>query len=664
MSNFQFLLPEWPGVHEDAAKAEQSMLADPRTACFYARRALEATVKWVYKADGGLRLPYRDNLSALLHEPSFKQTVTEAVFQKAKLINSIGNRAVHESRPVPASASDVAVRELFHICYWLAHTYARGAKPSPSLVFDASLIPSASPAPIQTAAKLQELEGGLHERDEKLTELLTGREALDAELVRLRAEVAAAKKANEQVVDDHDYSEAQTRDYFIDMLLHEAGWPVDQERDREFPVTGMPNATGEGFVDYVLWGDDGRPLAVIEAKRTKKDAKIGQRQAELYANCLEARFGQRPVIFYTNGYEHWLWDDVNYPPRAVQGFFTKDELELMIQRRHSRKSLTSAEINSSIVERYYQTRAIRRISEVFEDGRERKALLVMATGAGKTRTVIALVDLLMRCNWAKRILFLADRVALVNQAVGAFNAHLPDASPVNLITDKTGDGRVFVSTYPSMMGLIDELKDGRRRFGPGHFDLIVIDEAHRSVYQKYRAIFDYFDSLLVGLTATPKDEIDHQHLLALRPRAGRADGRLLSSRTQSRTDSWSRPIHGQYQSSSRVRASGTPTSPRRRRSDGMPPSGTRTTRARTGRVAPSALNSWLFNEDTVDKVARSPDDAWTDGRRRRPDRQDDHLREEPGARTSSSFNGSTPTIPSSRAHSHAPSIIACRTLRV
>src|SRR5207249_7606498 len=178
------------------------------------------------------------------------------------------------------------------------------------------------------------------------------------------------------------------------------------------------------------------------------------------------------------------------------------ELELLIQRRPSRKELSREAINDAIVERYYQTRAIRRIGEAFERDRDRKALVVMATGAGKTRTVIALCDLLMRCNWAKRILFLADRVALVNQAVNAFKAHLPDASPVNLVTEKDGEGRVFVSTYPTMIGLIDETRDGLRRFGVGHFDLVVIDEAHRSVFQKYRAIFDYFDSLLVGLTAT------------------------------------------------------------------------------------------------------------------------------------------------------------------
>jgi type I restriction enzyme R subunit len=320
--------------------------------------------------------------------------------------------------------------------------------------------------------------------------------------------VTAAKKASAALLDTHDYSEAETRKYIIDLLLHEAGWPLDQKQDREYPVTGMPNQHNKGFVDYVLWGDDGRPLAVVEAKRTTKSVHIGQQQAKLYADCLETQFGRRPVIFYTNGYAHWLWDDTRYPAREVQGFYKKEELELAMLRRTSRKSLATAPIDTSIVERFYQERAIRRIGEAFEKDHERKALIVMATGAGKTRTVIALCQQMMACNWAKRVLFLADRIALVNQAVGAFKVHLPDAAPVNLVTEKDTGGRVYVSTYPTMMGLIDETKDGLRRFGVGHFDLIIIDEAHRSVYQKYGAIFRYFDALLVGLTATPKDEID------------------------------------------------------------------------------------------------------------------------------------------------------------
>jgi type I restriction enzyme R subunit len=496
-------------LHDAASKAEALVQTDPRAACFYGRRALEAAMTWLYTYDAKLKLPYQDNLSALIHEPTFKAVAGEAIFTKVRVIQRQGNDAVHSARPVRQHDALQVVKELFHFTYWLAHTYARGDKPASGLVFNPDALPKNTALPKQTPDQLQRLEARLREKDDRLSELLSGKTELDAELVRLRAEVAGAKRANAATPDTHNYSEAETRNYFIDLLLKEAGWALDQPRDREFPVAGMPNTQEKGLVDYVLWGDDGKPLALIEAKRAKRDPRVGQRQAELYADCLEKQFGQRPVIFYSNGYEHWLWDDTQYPPRTVQGFYKKAELELLVQRRATRRSLAEAKINETIVERYYQTRAIRRIGEAFEKDRDRKTLLVMATGAGKTRTVVALCDLLMRCNWAKRVLFLADRVALVKQAINkGFKPFLPESSPVNLLTEKDAEGRVFVSTYPTMMGLIDESKDGQRRFGPGHFDLIIIDEAHRSVYQKYRAIFDYFDSLLVGLTATPRDEID------------------------------------------------------------------------------------------------------------------------------------------------------------
>jgi type I restriction enzyme R subunit len=506
MSNFEFLRTEWPDVHEAAAKAEAAVHPDPRTACFYARRALELAVHWAFKYDPALKVPYQNNLSSLVHEPTFKKAVGEAVFTKARIIIKLGNDAVHNNRPVRQYDALSAVRELFHVAYWLAHTYARGERPAAGLAFDPAALPKSPPDPRHTAQQLQTLHAQLSEKDENLATLLADRGALDEELKALRAEVAAARQAAAVRPDAHDYSEAETRDYFIDLLLREAGWPLDQARDREYPVTGLPE--GEGRVDYVLWGDDGKPLALVEAKRARRDPRAGQRQAKLYADSLEREFGQRPVIFVSNGYDHWLWDDVLYPPRAVQGFYKKDELALMIQRRTSRKPLGDAAIDPVIAGRYYQTRAIRRVAEAFERDHERRVLLVMATGAGKTRTVIALCDLLTRCNWAKRVLFLADRKALVRQAVNAFKKHLPDASPVNLVTERDKEGRVFVSTYPTMMGLIDEAKDGQRRFGPGHFDLVVIDEAHRSVFQKYRAVIEYFDGLLVGLTATPKDEVD------------------------------------------------------------------------------------------------------------------------------------------------------------
>ncbi|NKE48630.1 DEAD/DEAH box helicase family protein [Roseomonas frigidaquae] len=521
MTQFAFLQTEFPEVFALARKAELHATTDARGACFHARLALETAVKWMYAHDRSLRSPYDTALSALIHEGTFRVLVGNALVAKARIIKDYGNVAAHETRAIPPGNAITAVRELFHFSYWLVRTYARGTKPGPGLAFDANALPRAVQVEASTLAKLQALA---RER-EAAAKALEGAEAArikseadrithEAEIARLQAEIAAIKQTNTAAADTHDYNEEQTRDAFIDLLLREAGWRLDQPRDREFPVAGMPNNAGEGFVDYVLWGSDGKPLAVIEAKRTRRDPRSGQQQAKLYADCMETQFALRPLIFYTNGYDHWLWDDERYPPRAVHGFMKRDELELWRQRKAARRSLSTTSIDADIVERYYQTRAIRRVGEVFEKDHQRRALLVMATGSGKTRTVIALIDQLMRANWCKRVLFLADRVALVRQAHNAFKKHLPSAPSANLIErhdPKKNDhhgARVCLSTYPTMMNLIDEMEHGQRRFGPGHFDLVVIDEAHRSIYRKYRSIFDYFDSLLVGLTATPRDEID------------------------------------------------------------------------------------------------------------------------------------------------------------
>jgi type I restriction enzyme R subunit len=603
MSQFAFIAAEWEDVFEAASKAENSVHADPRTACFYARRALELGVAWAYKHDAALRLPYQDNLAALIHEPSFKRTAGDAVWSKARVIVTLGNRAVHSHQRIPATDATQAVRELFHFAYWLARTYSLKAKPAPGLTFDLAKLPhpaAAEAAHKKTAEQLLTLESKLQERDENLTKLLADKENLDEELKRLRAEVEAAKAAATKQPDTHDYSEAQTRDYFIDLLLKEAGWPLNQARDREFEVTGMPNAKEKGFVDYVLWGDDGKPLALIEAKRTKRDPREGQQQAKLYADCLEKQFGQRPLIFYTNGYDHWFWDDVIYPPRAVQGFYKKAELELAIQRRTSRRSLASEPLNTEIVERPYQHRAIRRVSETIEIDHDRKALLVMATGAGKTRTVVALCDLLTRANWVKRVLFLADRVALVNQTVNVFKKFLPAASPVNLVTEKEAEGRVFVSTYPTMMGLINESKEGQRRFSVGHFDLLVIDEAHRSVFNKYGAIFDYFDSLLVGLTATPKDEIDKNTFRLFHVEDGvPTDSYSLEDAVKDKylvpPKTVSVPLKFQREGITYDQLTD-------EEKDDWDALDWEEEEERPEKIEAAALNNWLFNADTVDKV--------------------------------------------------------------
>jgi type I restriction enzyme, R subunit len=388
---------------------------------------------------------------------------------KADVIRRQGNAAVHKARRVTANEALQVLAQLFHVLYWLARHYSRDPADLPPAArqFDSGLVPRPMSAQvrIQRQAELQEKELRFAEQDRLLAPEKERSDALEAELSRLRAEVAAAKAANEARPDDHDYDEAATRDLFIDLLLREAGWTLESREDREYPVIGMPNQQGTGFVDYVLWGPDGNPLGVVEAKRTRRDPTVGQQQAKLYADCLEAQFGQRPVIFYTNGYEHWIWDDTGYPPRRVEGFLTRDELGLMVQRRRTRKTLAELPVNEHIVERHYQQRAIRRISDAFEVDRQRQALVVMATGAGKTRTVIALVDLLMRANWVKRVLFLVDRVALVNQAVNAFKTQLADATTVNLVNDRTTDGRIYVSTYPTIMGLINEGAGEARHFG-------------------------------------------------------------------------------------------------------------------------------------------------------------------------------------------------------
>ena len=509
---FDFLRDEFAPVHGHAVRAGADALRDARTSCFYARLAIEAAVTWAFDHDRSLKRPYDSNLSALLHEPSFKDQMPQAVFLKAREAIRLGNRAAHEGTPLSNRDAVTAVSHLWEFTYWFGRTYIRGTKPEPGLKFDPASLPRPGPSPATTAARIRELEAEAAANAAALQrerELAEENAALAAEIERLRADVEIAKARASAVPDDHDYSESETRDLLIDLALREAGWSLDAARDREFEVTGMPSESGKGRVDYVLWGDDGAPLALVEAKRTRRDATVGQHQAKLYADALEAMYGRRPVIFYSNGFETWVWDDTVSAPRQTAGFRTRDELQLMVQRRDTRRRLADIEVDADIAGRFYQERAIRRICESFEEEHQRKALVVMATGAGKTRTVIALADVLIRANWAKRVLFLADRTALVNQAANAFTSLLADTTPVNLLNDRNGEGRVYVSTYATMMNLIDSTAtDGTRRFGPGHFDLVVIDEAHRSVFNKYRAIFEYFDSYLVGLTATPKSEID------------------------------------------------------------------------------------------------------------------------------------------------------------
>ena len=366
LSQFVFLSQEWPAVFEPAAKAESLVYPDSRSSCFHARRALELAVHWLYKHDSTLRLPYQDHLSALVHEPTFRRAVGPAVFAKIKVIKDLGNLAVHSHKPVRQLDALTATKELFHFMFWLARTYARGAKPADNLSFNPDLLPKSGAVPAQTLEQLQKLESQLRERDEKLSELLSGKKALDDELERLRERSRRGEEA-ERGAARHSRL-LRSRDA---RLLHrpapERSW-VGARPTRGTASFPLPECrTRQGRLCRLR--AVGRRRKTARARRSKEDeARRTGRPAAGEAVCglPGEKFGQRPIIFYSNGYQHWMWDDVSHPPRAVQGFYKKTELELLIQRRTTRKNLADAKISKTIVERYYQTRAIRRVSEAFE----------------------------------------------------------------------------------------------------------------------------------------------------------------------------------------------------------------------------------------------------------------------------------------------------------
>ena len=328
---------------------------------------------------------------------------------------------------------------------------------------------------------------------------------------KLRDELTARREEQSKtyVPKPLEISEYKTRKVYIDSMLEEAGWTEGKDWINEMELTGMPNQSGKGYADYVLFGDDGRPLAIIEAKRTCEDPAVGRNQAKLYADILEKKYGRRPVVFLTNGFESHIVDNT-YPERRVSCIYSKRDLEKLFNLRSMRTSLANITVNKNIAGRYYQEGAVRAVCDAFDKENHRKALLVMATGSGKTRTVISLCDVLLNHGWVKNILFLADRTSLVTQAKRSFVNLLPNLSVTNLCEDKQNyNAHCVFSTYPTMMNCIDSVcDDAGKLYTPGHFDLVICDEAHRSIYNKYQDIFTYFDAPLVGLTATPKDDID------------------------------------------------------------------------------------------------------------------------------------------------------------
>ena len=598
-TNFDFLKlkKQFKSFASSSMEAEKSLFVSPSTCAILSRRALELAVKWVYSFDNDLKLPYQDNISSLIHEPTFRQIIEPELFPLIKYIIKLGNTAVHTNANITRDEAVLSLRNLHEVVRWIDYCYAEEYT---CLDFDESIL-FTSEEKRTRPQELQDLYERLSSKDKRLEEIRKENE-------ELRAAMTAQRKTNTEqydfVVDE--LSEAQTRAKYIDVELKLAGWDIGRDCMVEVPVDGMPNPTGKGYVDYVLYGNNGKPLAVIEAKKTTKDPIVGSQQAKVYADCLQNMTGQRPLIFITNGFEIYFTNDAeDYPQRRISAIFSKDELQRIVDRRTSKKPFTSVEINDCISNRYYQKEAIMSVCEAINT-KHRKMLLVMATGSGKTRTAISIVDVLTRHNYVKNILFLADRKALVRQAKNNFSNLLPSLTLCNLLDrkDNPEQARMIFSTYPTMMNAIDEAKskDGKKLFTPAHFDLIIIDESHRSIYKKYKDIFDYFDSMLLGLTATPKDEIDKNTYSIFELESGvptfayeleRAveDGYLVDYRTiEVKSKIMEEGIHYDDLSDEEKEEFEKTFEDDENVDD---------------TVSNHAINEWLFNADTIDKVLNS-----------------------------------------------------------
>ena len=493
MTNFDFLLKDkqfdtFSGV---AIAAENTLHIDVDSCVINCRRAMEFAVKWMYSVDKALYLPYQDNLQNLMNGEDFRDIVGNDIWQRMDFIRKVGNNAAHGGRKVTGEQAELCLENLYIFLDFVAYCYGKNYKSSN---FDKSLL-ELTP---------EEALSFVPDNNIDLSKLIEENRELKEELTARRAE-----QQQTYVQKPLDLSEYKTRKIYIDFMLEDAGWREGRDWLNEVELPGMPNRSEVGFADYVLYGDDGRPLAVVEAKRTCVDVSKGRQQAKLYADLLEKKYGRRPVIFLTNGFETHI-DDNRYPERKCACIYSKRDLEKLFNLQTLRTSLKNITVNKSIAGRYYQESAVKAVCSSFGEKNRRKALLVMATGSGKTRTVIALCDVLLQHGWVKNILFLADRNSLVTQAKRSFVNLLPDLSVTNLCEEKDNyTAHCVFSTYQTMMNCIDSVKDeDGKLFTCGHFDLVICDEAHRSIYNRYRDIFNYFDAPLVGLTATPKDEID------------------------------------------------------------------------------------------------------------------------------------------------------------
>ena len=493
MTNFDFLKNEekFDSFAETAVTAEKLLNIDIDSCVLNCRRAMEFAVKWMYSVDKELKPPYEQTLVCLINDENFRDIVGEDTYRRMDFIRKVGNNAAHSGKKVTKEQAELCLENLYYFMDQVAYFYADSYTEQQ---FDKNL-------PIQTPEKAF---SPANDTDIDLQALIEENKALKKQLTAHRQE-----KQQTYTSKPLEHSEADTRKIYIDFMLQDTGWTEGKDWQNEVKLDGMPNKSGIGYADYVLYGDDGKALAVLEAKKTCTDVAKGRQQAKLYADILEKKYGRRPIIFLSNGFDTRIQDNL-YPERKVASVYSKRDLEKLFNLQSMRKSLDNINVNQKIAGRYYQVGAIRAVCDDFGRKNRRKALLVMATGSGKTRTIIALCDVLLRHGWIKNILFLADRNALVTQAKRNFVNLLPDLSVTNLCEEKDNyNAHCVFSTYQTMMNVIDTAKDNDGKlFTVGHFDLVVCDEAHRSIYNKYRDIFNYFDAPLVGLTATPKSDID------------------------------------------------------------------------------------------------------------------------------------------------------------
>ena len=491
MTNFSYLKKEAKfNTFSDAAIMAEKILYIDTTSCIInCRRAMEFAIKWMYSVDAALHMPYQDTLISLMSTEDFRDIVDDDLMKRMDFIRKMGNIAAHSNKKITEDQAILCLENLHIFFDFLSYCYGNEYEEH---VFDKSLLPKGD--------VLQKKEIP----DVDLEKLIEENKSLKEELTARRKE-----QAESYVPKPLDLSEYKTRKIYIDAMLMDAGWTEGSDWINEVELPGMPNKSEVGVADYVLYDNSFKPLAVIEAKRTCVDVSKGRKQADLYADLLEKKYHRRPCIFLTNGFDTRIIDG-QYPERKVACIYSKADLEKMFNLRRMRTSLAHVSVDKNIAGRYYQEAAVKAVCESFDKKNRRKALLVMATGSGKTRTVIELCHVLLEAGWIKNILFLADRNSLVTQAKRAFVNNYPSLSVTNLCEEKDNyTAHCVFSTYQTMMNCIDSVKvDGQKLFTSGHFDLVICDEAHRSIYNKYKDIFNYFDAPLVGLTATPKDDID------------------------------------------------------------------------------------------------------------------------------------------------------------